>query len=417
MIDYFLRRLLLTIPTFIGCTIVVFTIVQLAPGGPLEQQIMAMKMGSSGVGGEGGGSGGLKSDGASIPESALEELREYYGFDEPLHWRYLMWLGVYPRKTDYYTVQIGEVRNVGEGKHVVVEQTGTTYRVVDAENRTQEAGEWFVQEKTTMAGEKKIRVYRKEFSGILTGNFGRSYEYRDPVIDLIIERLPISTQFGIIGLILSYTVCVYLGIRKALEHGTPFDLISSFIVFIGYSIPGWALGALALVLLGGGSFWDVFPLGGFQSRDYEALSFFGKILDRAYHGVLPAIAYTIGSFATLTVLMKNSILDNLSQDYVRTAFAKGLRERRVIWLHTMRNSIIPVSARLGFIIGVFLAGSYFIELVFNIDGVGRLAFQAILTRDYPIVFAFTVINVMIMLIGAILSDFILAMVDPRIRFK
>jgi microcin C transport system permease protein len=255
------------------------------------------------------------------------------------------------------------------------------------------------------------------FSGILTGDFGTSYVYREPVMKLILERLPVSLQFGLIGFILSYTICIYLGIQKALSHGSPFDLVTSTLIFIGYSIPGWALGAFLLMLFGTQSFVELFPLGGFQSEFYEQLSLWEKILDRAWHFVLPTIAYTIGSFASLTVLMKNALLENLSQDYIRTAFAKGLAERRVIWLHALRNSIIPIAANIGYIIGLFLAGSYLIELVFNIDGVGKLSIEAVFARDYPIVFAFTVLAVLIRLFGAILSDLVLALVDPRIRFR
>lgn len=413
MTEYFLRRFLLTIPTFIGCTLIVFVIVQFAPGSPLEQQLMALRMGA----GAERGSGGVGNTGAMIPESALEELKEYYQFDKPIWQRYLIWLGLSARPVNSTGVEQGEVVYVNDTLKVQLSGSKGNYSVVDANNPSQALPDWKVQEKVLSDGTQRVRIYQEEFSGIFTGNFGSSHEYREPVGNLILARLNISLQFGIIGLILSYTVCVYLGIQKALRHGSPFDVISSVVVFIGYSIPGWALGLLLLVLLGGGSFWDVFPLGSFQSRGYESFTFFEKIMDRAMHGVLPAIAYTIASFASLTVLMKNSILENISQDYIRTAFAKGLRERRVIWVHAMRNSIIPIASRIGYIIGVFVAGSYLVELVFNIDGIGKLSYQAILSRDYPIVFAFTVISVVIQLIGSILSDIALAVVDPRIRFK
>ncbi len=413
MTQYFIRRLLLTIPTFIGCTLIVFLIVQLSPGGPLEQQLMALKMGS---GAEGGG--GVRGEGgAMIPESTMESLREYHQLDKPMFVRYVLWLGLYPRPVNPIVVKDTDEPFRLAGAEARLDGTPGHYRVVSADNPSQELDEWTVEEKTLKDGTKRVRVYEEEFSGILTGNFGDSSEYREPVGGLIVDRMNISLQFGLIGLILSYTVCVYLGIQKALQHGSPFDMVSSVLVFIGYSIPGWALGLLLLVLLGGGSFWDVFPLGSFQSRDYETLSFMGKLWDRAAHAVLPTIAYTIASFASLTVLMKNSILENISQDYVRTAFAKGLRERRVIWVHTLRNSIIPIASRIGFIIGAFITGSYFVEWVFNIDGIGKLSYQAILSRDYNIVFAFTVISVLIQLLGAIISDFVLALVDPRIRFK
>tara|TARA_Y100001970_G_scaffold156750_1_gene191778 strand:- start:233 stop:832 length:600 start_codon:yes stop_codon:yes gene_type:complete len=198
-----------------------------------------------------------------------------------------------------------------------------------------------------------------------------------------------------------------------------FDFGSSVIIFIAYSIPGWALGGVLLVLFGGGSFWEIFPLGGFRSPTeiWETLTPLQKVADQIHHMILPIIAWTIGSFATMTVLMKNSLLENLSQDYIRTAFSKGIKEKRVIWLHAIRNSLIPIASGIGHILGVVISGSYFIERMFNIDGFGRMAYEAILARDYPITLGFLVIVVIIRLIGNIISDLALATVDPRIRFK
>jgi microcin C transport system permease protein len=193
--------------------------------------------------------------------------------------------------------------------------------------------------------------------------------------------------------------------------------VSSSIVFIAFSIPGWALGGVLLVLLGGGSDLALFPTGGFQSDDYESLTTIEMIADRVWYFVLPTIAYTLGGFASITLLMKNSLLDTLGQDFIRTAYAKGLREDRVIWMHAMRNSVIPLVASIGGIIGIFLAGNYLVEYAFNIDGIGRLSFEAIRSRDSNVFFAFAVISIIITLIGSIISDLMLALVDPRIRFS
>jgi microcin C transport system permease protein len=268
-------------------------------------------------------------------------------------------------------------------------------------------------------GTREAVIFQHEFSGILTGNLGRSYTYMKPVTEVMRPRFKISLLYGLTGIFLSYLVCIPLGIRKALNHGSVFDFGSSVIIFIAYSIPGWALGGVLLVLFGGGSFWDVFPLGGFRSpvEIWETLTWYEKIIDQVHHMILPIIAWSIASFATMTVLMKNSLLENLSQDYIRTAFAKGLREKRVVWVHAMRNSVIPIASGIGHIIGVVIAGSYFIERVFNIDGFGKMAFEAVLQRDYPITLGFLVIVVLIRLIGNIISDLALATVDPRIRFK
>jgi len=411
---YFLRRLLLAIPTFIGCTIVVFSIVQLAPGGPLEQQKRQLQAAAA----ERGGSGGVASEGeTTIPPKALEELKRYYGFDKPLHERYLIWLGLWPREIDQYSVSLDSARRVSGGQFLIVKRQAGGLVVYDASNTSTPITTWLVADKKHEDGSPNIYVYKTTFSGILTGDFGRSYQYREPVIELIKERLPVSIQFGVIGFLVAYVVALYLGIQKALEHRSRFDIVSSVGLFALNSMPGWALGAILLMLLATDTFWSLLPLGGMQGTDYESLQIGSKILDRARHFILPVIAYSVGGIASLTMLMKNSLLENLSQDYVRTAFAKGLREKRVIWMHAMRNSIIPLAARAGFVITIFLAGSFIIELVFNIEGIGKLSYMAILSRDYPIVFAFTVIGVSTLLLGNIISDFILALVDPRIRFK
>jgi len=248
-------------------------------------------------------------------------------------------------------------------------------------------------------------------------NLGRSYVYQDPVWDVIKSRFPISMFLGLTGFFLSYFVCVPLGIFKAVRHGSRFDLVTSLAVFLGYSIPGWALGTALLVLLGGGSFWSVFPLGGFRPPDWESLGFFAKVTGQIHYMFLPVLCYMIESFATLTILMKNSLMENLGQDYVRTAYAKGLSEHRVIFVHALRNSLIPIATGLGSEISIILAGSFLIEKVFNIDGMGYLGYTSILQRDYPVALGILVIASLLLLVGNILSDMIYVVVDPRIRFK
>jgi len=417
------------IPTFLGSTILVFTILQMAPGGPLEQQIQRLQMGAAAEGETAGSVSDIMSGGSQIlPEKALKELKRFYGFDKPVWQRYLMWLGVWQReiqhrdfkfKSDEYTVdkrvgkKAGKILRVdisrdAEGNLIVYEKDGSESPIWKAHI-----------EETDENGVLHSVIYQTEFSGILTGNLGKSYTFQQPVTEVMKPRFKISLFFGLTGMFLSYMVCVPLGIRKALKHGSPFDFVSSVIIFVTYSIPGWAFGGVLLVLFGGGSFWDVFPLGGFRSpmEVWESLSLWGKIVDQLHHAVLPIIAWSIASFTTLTVLMKNSLLEQLSQDYIRTAFAKGISEKRVVWLHAIRNSVIPIASGIGHIIGIVIAGSYLIEKVFNIDGFGRLSFQAILDRDYPIVLSFLVITVMLRLIGNLLSDIVLATVDPRIRFR
>ncbi len=248
-------------------------------------------------------------------------------------------------------------------------------------------------------------------------DLGRSYIYQDPVWNVIKSRFPISIFLGLTGFFLSYLVCIPLGVFKAIRHGSRFDLFSSLIVFLGYSIPGWALGTALLVLLGGGSFWNLFPLGGFRPSNWEYLGFLEKVTAQIHYMFLPVLCYTIESFATLTILMKNSLMENLGQDYVRTAYAKGLSERRVIFVHALRNSLIPIVTGLGNVISIILAGSFLIEKVFNIDGMGFLGYTSILQRDYPVALGILVIDSVLLLFGNILSDMIYVVVDPRIRFK
>jgi microcin C transport system permease protein len=252
---------------------------------------------------------------------------------------------------------------------------------------------------------------------VLHLDLGRSYIYQDPVWDVIKSRFPISLFLGLSGFFLSYFVCIPLGVFKAIRHGSRFDLSSSLIVFLGYSIPGWALGTALLVLLGGGSFWNLFPLGGFRPGNWEYLGFFDKVTAQIHYMFLPVLCYTIESFATLTILMKNALMENLGQDYVRTAYAKGLTERRVIFVHALRNSLIPIVTGLGTEISIILAGSFLIEKVFNIDGMGYLGYTSILQRDYPVALGILVISSLLLLVGNILSDIIYVVVDPRIRFK
>ena len=412
------------VPTFLGSTILVFIILQIAPGGPIERAIMEMQMGGEEPGVTASGELG----GNILPESALKELKRFYGFDKPIYQRYLIWLGIWPREIKHREVsfeadelvvekRVGKrdgklwrvnIENSKNGTLIVKESDGARSKVWSASIDSNRAD-----------GSVDAVVFQKEFSGILTGNLGKSYIYAKPVTEVMAPRFRVSMLLGLTGIILSYLVCIPLGIKKALNHGSFFDFGSSVMIFIAYSIPGWALGGVLLVLLGGGSFLDMFPLGGLHAPKeiWEQMNLFQKIINQIHHMILPIIAWSIASFATLTVLMKNGLLENLSQDYIRTAFAKGLSEKRVIWLHAIRNSVIPIAANIGQIIGVVIAGSYFIERVFNIEGFGKLAFEAILQRDYPITLGFLVIVVIIRLLGNIISDFTLALVDPRIRFK
>ena len=250
---------------------------------------------------------------------------------------------------------------------------------------------------------------------VIKGDLGTSTRYYDPVLIMIAERIPVSLYFGIISLILIYGICIPLGLVKAIRHKTIFDNTSSVIVFVGYAIPGWVVGVLLLLLFS--SKWEIFPLGGFVSDNFFELNLIQKIADLVWHTILPIIAYVLGSFAVMTFLMKNTLMDSLASDYVRTAMAKGLTFRRAIFKHALRNSLIPLATSFGNNISIILTGSFLIETVFNINGMGLLGYESVVDRDYPVVMGILVISSLLFLVGNILSDICVAIVDPRVQFK
>jgi microcin C transport system permease protein len=250
---------------------------------------------------------------------------------------------------------------------------------------------------------------------VLTGDLGTSTRYYDPVWGMIKERIPISLYFGILSLILVYGICIPLGILKAIKHKSSFDNSTSVIVFTGYAIPGWVVGVFMLVFFA--SHWEIFPLGGLVSDDFEDFTLMGKILDLIWHTILPLIAYVLGSFTVMTFLMKNTLMDNLASDYVRTAISKGLPFRQAVFKHALRNSLIPIATSFGNNISIILSGSFLIETVFNINGMGLLGYESVVERDYPVVMGILVISSLLFMIGNILSDICVAVVDPRVKFE
>ncbi len=337
MAKYLLQRLVWMIPTLLGITVVCFGIINLAPGGPVEQAISKIRF--SAAGGAGNSTVGVSQD-------IIDSIRKQYGFDKPVHVRYFIWL-----------------------------------------------------------------------KNIVTLDFGESFSYHRPVIEVIVEKLPVSLQFGIISLILIYMISIPLGISKAVSDGGTFDLWSSVGLLIAYSIPPLILGILMRVYLSGGAFLDIFPLGDLYSDNYFDLSTWGKIVDRAHHFVLPLVCYVVNGFTVLAFLMKNSLLEEIRLDYVRTARAKGLDEKTVIYKHALRNALIPILTGLGSFLTVFFAGSIIIEQVFNLDGMGLLSYNSILSRDYNVIMALIFIQSVLSMVGRLISDMTYVLVDPRIDFK
>ncbi len=468
MFEYVIRRLLLMIPTFFGVTFMVFFILQVAPDGPFERAVKQLKQaqGQESESGSDGSSSILDSTGELTPE-LLDKLRAQYGLDKPIIVRYLIWVGIWPKeykiksvtlnkssretiesvKVDKYKeyllqryVKVIEdpttnqfiVIETGAGLELPIPQASTfpnaysektikdlefyrnNYKELPSNDKiikTWYESDWIIKKADT--DNEIFTLIKKQNKGILTGYLGYSQKKGKDVTALIQERLHISAIFGITSFLLVYLICIPLGILKAVKHGSKFDVISSFTVFTGYSIPGYILGLVLLVYLGG----DIFPLHGWRSENFNDLTLIGKIKDQMWHAFLPLVAYMVGSFATMTVLMKNSLMENLSQDYVRTAFAKGLSEKRVILAHAVRNSLIPLATGIGGFISVFFAGSYLIEKTFGIDGIGLLGFNALLERDYDIMMGSLALGTIIGQIGNLISDIAYAIVDPRIRFK
>jgi len=250
---------------------------------------------------------------------------------------------------------------------------------------------------------------------VVRGDLGDSYRYNEPVWDVISDRFPISLYYGIVTLIITYAVCIPLGILKAIRHKTVVDNVTSILIFIGYAIPGYALGSLLLLYFSVRLDW--FPMSGFVSYDFADLSFGAKIADLASHSVLPLICYLVGSFALVTLLLKNHLMDNLAADYMRTAVAKGVSFRKAVTRHAMRNSLIPIATTFGQNITLLVSGSFLIETIFDIDGFGLLGLTSIVDRDYPVVMGVVLLGSFLLLIGNIISDFLVALVDPRIRFR
>lgn len=337
MKSYLLRRLLLMVPTLFGISLVCFLLTQFVPGGPVEQMVSQIRQ-----------TAGDKGQNAShaISPAELENIKRYYGFDKPIHIRYVTWLG------------------------------------------------------------KIVRL-----------DMGRSYTYGEPAWDVIRSKFPISLFFGLTSFVLSYLICIPLGLYKAMRHKSTFDTASSVLLFAGYVVPGFALGVLLLTFLAGGTWLDWFPLSGILSDDWESYTVWGKTVDFLWHMTLPLVCYMAGEFAFLTLLMKNSLLEEMSKDYMRTALLQGMTFRQAVWRHALRNALVPLVTRAGEIFTLMFAGALLIEKVFDIDGMGLLVYRSIENRDYNVVLGIIMLSSFLAMLGRLFSDVLYVIVDPRIRLK
>ncbi len=447
MKSYFLRRLLLIPPTLLGITLLVFTVTRFMPGGPMDRMLQQ----AAATADQGGKrSNAVRAD-TGPSEEEIERNEEKFGTDKPILHAYCQWLGALPRETQ---ISKGEFtgrsdETIGgasgddqttvivlrfDGRQVRVQRDGDKIKqatfVKSGKDITEEG--WKIRYESNADRQARYQrrypdradspptytpravIYKTRFSGILQGNLGESSSYNDPVDQMILSRMPVAIYFGLLTAFLTYAVCLPLGVLKAIKHRTLIDTSSSILIFLGYSIPGFALGAILIVHLGARM--NLFPLFGLTSADFDQMNTFEKIKDLAHHTVLPLLCYMVGSFAMLTMMVKNNLMDNLAADYVRTAVAKGASFKRAVFGHAFRNSMIPIATSLGQLVTIFVGGSMLIERVFDIQGFGLLQFQAVVERDEGVIMGTLSIAALLMLVGNVISDIIVAMVDPRIKF-
>lgn len=351
---YILRRLMLIIPTLIGIMLLNFIIVQAAPGGPIEQMIAEMEGHGSGALSRASGGGG--GDEASRGDSRGER-------------------GIPPEMLE----ELEKLYGFDKPPH---------------------------------------ERFFKMLGDYATFDFGESF-YRDrTVIELILDKMPVSISLGLWSTLIIYVISIPLGVRKAVTDGSRFDVWSSSVIVVGYAIPGFLFAILLIVLFAGGSYFDWFPLRGLTSPGFDQMTWYQQVGDYFWHLALPVLANVIGGFATLTLLTKNSFLDEIGKQYVVTARAKGLEERRVLYGHVFRNAMLIVIASLpGVLVALFFTGSLLIEVIFSLDGLGLLGFEAALNRDYPVVFGTLYIFTLMGLVLKLISDITYVLVDPRIDFE
>jgi microcin C transport system permease protein len=363
MTAYIIRRLLLMVPTLFGIMLISFIVVQFAPGGPVERmiaQIQGINTSASSrissVGGEIGGGGRVATGGG-----ASSKYRGAQGLD--------------PEFIAELEAQFGFDKPAHERFAIMI---------------------W----------------------NFARFDFGESYYRSVSVIDLILEKLPVSISLGLWSTLLIYLISIPLGIRKAIGDGNRFDTWTSGVIVVAYAIPNFLFAVFLIILFAGGTYFDWFPLRGLTSDGWSEFSLFGKTLDYFWHLALPLLAYTIGGFATMTLLTKNSFLDEIRKLYVTTARAKGLAERRVLYGHVFRNAMLIIIASFpSAFFSIFITGSLLIETIFSLDGMGLLSFESLLNRDYPVVFGTLFIFSLLGLVVTLVSDLTYTLVDPRIDFE
>ena len=425
--------------TLIGVTLLVFCLTRLVPGGPVDRIMQEQAIGALM-----GDKASLAPSSSSMAEEDMERLEEIFNLNEPMWKAYLQWLGLRRCQVEVVKAEFGadgcayistsgpdgqprtmEVRREGHTPYYLKPswflEESWRLRIESPEERAKTwALRHHVQDEASIADHAsrtrwRVVIYRKAFNGLLQGTLGRSYKYNEPVLSMMAARLPVSLYFGILGALIAYLVSIPLGVFKALKHKSIFDTASSFIIFVGYAVPGFALGAILLVYLGARL--EYFPLYGLTSPGFSTMSFTEQLGDLAMHTVLPLTCYVVGALAMTTMMMKNNLLENLSADYMRTAVSKGVSYQRAVWRHAFRNSFIPIASTLGSVICSVVGGSILIERVFDIQGFGMLSYQALMDKDYSLIMGTLLLSSVMIILGNLLSDILVACLDPRIKFE
>lgn len=379
MLAYILRRLILVIPTLFGIMVINFALTQFVPGGPFDQIEARLE-------GEGDAIKAVTGGGDATTDTG-EDKGNYVGAR-----------GLPPEFRAKLEVEFGFARFIcPEGYRGTLVQQAKDCR------------------KEMISAPERFWIMMGKF---IRFDFGESYFRSESVMGLIVEKLPVSITLGLWSTVIAYMISIPLGIRKAVRDGSRFDSWTSAVIIAAYAIPGLLVAVMLLVLFAGGSYWQIFPLRGLTSNNFDDLSVLGKVGDYLWHITLPVLASTISSFATLTLLTKNSFLDEIKKHYVMTARAKGLSEARVLYGHVFRNAMLIVIA--GFpalFIGVFFGGSLIIETIFSLDGLGQLGYKSAVERDFPVIFGTLFAFGLMGLVVGIISDLMYVWVDPRIDFE
>ena len=393
MTAYILRRLLLMIPTLLGILLLNFLIIRLSPGSPVDQIIAQLRQTGSEATARISGRTGSEVGGASQagPAGAGGGGVRIQGMDPQVIEKLMVQMGMSAEERELWRMS----RAKPESK--------------DWKSRLNTFGRRMRME---------MRLFGRTLVSYLKFDFGNSFFHDKPVVRLIVERMPVSISIGLWSTLIIYFVSIPLGIRKAVRDGSRFDVWTSGLVVLGNAIPGFIFAILLVVVFAGGRYLDWFPLRGLVSENWSDLAWPMKILDYLWHMALPVTAMTIGGFATLTMLTKNSFLDQIHQQYVMTAYAKGLNEKQVLYGHVFRNAMLIVIA--GFpavFIGMLFTGSVLIEVIFNLDGIGLLGFEAAVKRNYPVMFGDLYIFALMGLVLKLISDLMYTWIDPRIDFE